>query len=382
MTGLPGSMPDPTVRGAAGSSELASPSDAVPAGAIPEQARTRRTLLSGLSFAARWEVLLLVILALLVIEGTRLSRFFLTGNNFANLTSAVMEVAIMALPLTLIIITGEIDLSVESMVGLSSAILGWLWAAGVPLQIDIPLVLIVGILGGLFNGLLVARAALPSLVVTLGTLALFRGLANVVLGTSAISDFPPGFTAFGFGNIPGTSVPWSLLVFVILGAIFWAVTHGTWIGRQIYAVGKNKDTALYSGVPVDRLKIALFTLSGLIAAFAGIILTARFSSARADNGTNLTLTVVTIVLLGGVDINGGKGTIPGVIVAVFTLAVLQNALRLAGVSSEYQAVAVGLLLIVSVAAPYLARQSRSIVDRARRRRRPPAGSVAPGEVVT
>lgn len=342
--------------------------------------RARR--LPPASAFARWEVLLFAILLGLIWIGTQLSDVFLSGANFANLTSAVMEVAIMALPLTLIVITGEIDLSVESMLGLSSAILGFLWAAGVPLEIGIPVVLVVGILGGLLNGLLVARAGLPSLVVTLGTLALFRGLASVTLGPRAISDFPPGFTAFGFGNIPGTSIPWTLVVFAVLAVGFGLVAHATWIGRQVYAVGKNKDAARYSGVHVQSLKLALFVVSGLVAALAGVILTSRFSSARADNGTGLVLTVVTIVLLGGVDINGGKGTVVGVVIAVFTLAVLQNELRLAGVSSEYQGVALGLLLILSVTAPYLARQARTLVLRIRGGRTPPAVPVTqPREAV-
>jgi rhamnose transport system permease protein len=365
MTGAPG---------------FATDSGATPGGGA-QPVGQRRSPLQRAPALLRWESLLLVILAFLVVEGARLSKFFLTGSNFSNLVSAEMEVAIVALPMTLIIITGEIDLSVESMIGLSGAILGWLWSVGVPLQVGIPVVLVVGALGGLLNGLLVARVGVPSLVVTLGTLALFRGLANVVLGPNAISDFPAGFTAFGFDNIPGTPVPWTLIVFAVLGVVFWLVAHGTWIGRQVFAVGKNKDAARYAGIRVGRLKTALFVVSGLIAAFAGVILTSRFSSARSDNGTGLTLVVVTIVLLGGVDINGGKGTIPGVIIAVFTLSVLQNALRLAGVSSEYQAVAVGLLLIGSVTAPHLARQTRLLADRARRGRPPPAGSIAPGEVV-
>jgi rhamnose transport system permease protein len=344
------------------------------------QPAAERRLRRGVTRFARWETLLLVVLAFLVYEGTQISTVFLTGANFANLTSAVMEVAIVALPMTLIIITGDIDLSVESMMGLAGAVLGWLWAANVPLEIGIPVALCVGALGGLVNGLLVTRGGLPSLVVTLGTLALFRGLANVVLGTRAISNFPPGFTAFGFGNIPGTSVPWTLVVFAILGVVFALVTHRTWIGRQVFAIGKNKDAARYSGVRVATLRTALFVVAGIIAALAGVILAARFNSARSDNGTGLTLVIVTVVLLGGVDINGGKGTIPGVILAVFTLSVLQNALRLAGVSSEYQSVAVGLLLIGSVAAPYLARQTRSFVGRALVSRRPPAAPAPPGEV--
>ena len=346
--------------------------------AVPPALARRRAPLAAL---ARWELLLLLIIVILTWAGTQISKYFLTGANFANLTSAVMEVAIMALPSTLIIIAAEIDLSVESMLGLSSAVLGFLWAAGVPLQLDIGIVLVVGALGGLLNGLLVARAGLPSLVVTLGTLALFRGLAQVILGTNAISSFPAWFTTFGFDSIPGTPVPWTLVVFAVLAGAFWYVTHATWVGRQIFAVGKNKDAARYSGVDVATLKTALFVVSGIIAALAGVILTARFSSARADNGTGLTLTVVTIVLLGGVDINGGKGTIPGVILAVFTIAALQNAMRLAGVSSEYQAVAIGLLLIVSVTAPYFARQARLVSDRVRGGRHPPATVVDPGEVI-
>jgi rhamnose transport system permease protein len=356
--------------------------DQPPPGPPAGPAAPRRRL-PPLSAFARWEVLLFAILLVLIWVGTQLSDVFLTGANFANLTSAVMEVAIMALPLTLIIITGEIDLSVESMLGLASAILGFLWAAGVPLQVGIPIVLLVGVLGGLLNGVLVARLGLPSLVVTLGTLALYRGLASVTLGPRAISDFPPGFTAFGFGNIPGTSIPWTLVVFALLAVVFAVVAHATWIGRQVFAIGKNKDAARYSGVHVQTLKLALFVVAGLIAALAGVILTSRFSSARADNGTGLVLLVVTIVLLGGVDINGGKGTVVGVVIAVFTLAVLQNELRLAGVSSEYQAVAVGLLLIISVTAPYIARQTRSLVRRVRGGAHPPPGSMAPSsEVVT
>jgi len=357
------------------------PVDATAAGRTAAPTRNgRATGASRLLAFARWEVLLAIVLLILVWEGTGLSRFFLTGPNFANLTSAVMEVAIMALPMALIVITGEIDLSVESMVGLASAILGFLWAAGVPLELAIPAVLVVGLLGGLLNGLLVTRVGISSLVVTLGTLALFRGLASVVLGPTAVSTFPAGFTAFGFGNLPGTPIPWSLLVFTLLAIVFVIVVHATWIGRHLFAVGKNRNAARYSGVRVATLKTGLFALSGVIAAFAGVLLTARFSSARADNGIGLTLTVVTIVLLGGVDINGGKGTIPGVILAVFVIAVLQSALRLAGVSSEYQNVAVGLLLIGSVIAPQLARQSRVFVDRVMGGRHLPPRPVTPGEV--
>ena len=318
----------------------------------------------------------------LIAFGASVSPVFLTARNFSNLIVALIEVAIMALPMTLIIIAGEIDLSVESMAGLSCAILGFLFAAGVPVQAAIPIVLVIGALGGLLNGVLVTGARLPSLVVTLGTLALFRGLALVVLGPQGISGFPEWFTDFGFGTIPGTPFPWPLLVFVGLAIVLGIVLHGTWIGRQIYASGKNAAASRYSGVRVARLKLLLFVLSGTVAALAGVILTARFASARADVGQGLTLTVVTIVLLGGVNIFGGRGTIPGVVLAALILAILGNILRLTSVSAEIQSIAVGLLLIVSVVIPNLAHQVKSAIDRARGGGRMSTGAIGPGEAVS
>jgi rhamnose transport system permease protein len=344
------------------------------ASAAPVRGERRWTRL-----VARWETLLVVALVGLIVLGSFLSPFFLTPGNFGNLIAALMEVAIMALPMTLIIVAGEIDLSVESMAGLASAILGFLWAAGVPLWIGIPVVLIVGGLGGLMNGLLVARGGLPSLVVTLGTLALFRGLALIVLGPRGISDFPPAFTELGFGHVPGTLIPWPFVIFLGLALLLGIVLHRTWIGRQIYAIGKNTGAARFSGVRVTRVRVSLFVLSGLVAALAGIILTSRLSSARADAGSGMTLTVVTVVLLGGVNIFGGSGTIPGVVLAVLAVAVMQNALRLAHVSVEVQSIALGLLLILSVVIPTFAHQAKSAIDRVRGGRPPPADSVPHGE---
>ena len=355
------------------------PKVSVAAGGHSGSAMSR--LLGSLAGAARLELFLVVILAFLIWWGIQLSRFFLTGPNFGFSIQAVMEISIMALAMTPIIITGEIDLSVESMVGLSSCVLGWLWASGVPLEAAIPIVLMVGVAGGLFNGVIVTRWGLPSLVVTLATYALFRGLGHVVLGSTVVSNFPAGFTNFGFGYVPGTFVPWTLLVFLLLALVTVAIVHWTWIGRQVFAAGKNKDAARYSGVRVGALKTALFAVSGLVAAFAGIILTSRTSTASPDNGLNMTLAVVTIVVLGGVDINGGKGTVPGVILAVFILATLKSALTQAGVSTDYQNVAIGLLLIVSVITPQLARLARGLLDRIRLGRSRSAPHSVPGEVI-
>jgi rhamnose transport system permease protein len=308
---------------------------------------------------ARWETLLVVLLALFIWLGASLSPYFLAASNFSDLTDDLMERAIMALPLALVIIAGEIDLSVESMLGLSSALLGFSFALGLPLWAGIPLVLVVGALGGLLNGLLVTWARLPSLVVTLGTLALFRGLAYVILGPRAVSSWPAAFNSFGFGDVPGTLIPWPFLVFAGLAAVFAFVLHRTWIGRQLYAAGKNKEAARFAGVRVARLKTALFVLAGVLSALAGVILTGRLASARADNGQGFVLDVVTAVLLGGVNIFGGEGTIAGVVLAVFVIGVLRNALTLADVAPDTQSTAVGALLIASVAGPNVVRRVRA-----------------------
>ncbi|HEY6410723.1 MAG TPA: ABC transporter permease, partial [Ktedonobacteraceae bacterium] len=304
---------------------------------------------------------LVLLLVISIVIGSVLSPYFLSGFNFNALTSNIMEIAIMALPMTLIIIAGEIDLSVASVLGLASVVLGLLWQSGHPLWLAIGVALLVGLVAGSLNGLLVTKLALPSLVVTIGTLALYRGLAFVVLGDQAVSNFPTSFTNLGFGSIPGTEIPWSGLIFAILVIVFGVILHfGRW-GRQIYAMGNNKEAARFSGINVGRVKLMLFMLSGVIAALAGVIFTARFSSARPDNAVGFELYVVTVVLLGGVNIFGGRGSLLGVVLAIFIVGVLQNALSLANISGDIQSLAIGLLLILSVLGPNLARRIQVVI---------------------
>lgn len=318
-----------------------------------------RTLLGS------WEALLVVLLLLVIGMGTTLSPYFLTGFNISSLTKDLMEKAIMALPMTLIIISGEIDLSVASILGLASVVLGATWHAGVPLWLGMLLVLVIGVAAGALNGLLVTRLGLPSLVVTLGTLALYRGLAYVVLGDQAISNFPAAFTTFGFGSVPGTLIPWPFVVFVILVLIFMVILHRSWLGRQIYAIGNNKEAARFTGIHVGNLKLLLFMLSGLLSALAGIIFTARFSSARPDNALGFELDVVTIVLLGGVNIFGGRGSLIGVILSMFVIGAVRSALGLADVSGDVQNIVIGTLLIFSVLGPNVAQYIQEVVSRRR-----------------
>jgi rhamnose transport system permease protein len=313
-----------------------------------------------------WEALLVILLLIGVVIGSVLSPYFLSSFNLEYaLPSNIMEIAIMALPMTLIIIAGEIDLSVASVLGLASVVLGLLWQSGHPLWLAIGVALLVGLVAGSLNGLLVTRLALPSLVVTIGTLALYRGLAYVVLGDQAVSNFPTAFTNLGFGTIPGTEIPWSGLIFAILVVIFVVVLHFSLLGRQLYAMGNNKEAARFSGINVNRVKLMLFILSGLIAALAGVIFTARFSSARPDNAVGFELYVVTVVLLGGVNIFGGRGSLLGVVLAIFIVGVLQNALSLVNISGDIQSLAIGLLLILSVLGPNVARRIQVVIAQRR-----------------
>lgn len=309
-----------------------------------------------------WEALLVVLLLIGGVIGSVLSPYFLSSFNLEYaLPSNIMEIAIMALPMTLIIIAGEIDLSVASILGLSSVVLGSLWQSGRPMWLAIGVALLVGLVAGCLNGLLVTRLALPSLVVTIGTLALYRGLAYVVLGDQAVSNFPVAFTNLGFGTIPGTQLPWSSLIFAILVILFVLVLHFSRWGRQLYAMGNNKEAARFAGINVGRMKLLLFILSGVIAALAGVIFTSRFSSARPDNAVGFELYVVTVVLLGGVNIFGGRGSLLGVVLAIFIVGVLQNALSLVNISGDIQSLAIGLLLILSVLGPNVARRMQGVI---------------------
>lgn len=260
----------------------------------------------------------------------------------------VAPILLIALPMTLIMITGEIDLSVGSMVGLASVVTGAGVHAGLPFEVAALLALLVGVLGGAFNGFLVTVVGLPSLAVTIGTLALFRGLAVGLLGTTAVTDFPAAWTALAKAKIAGTTIPYIMVPFLILLVIFVIVLQFTPFGRGIYAIGLSKEAARFSGVHVERTKFLLFVLAGLVSAFAGIYYTLRFGSARGDNATGLELQVIAAVVLGGVSVFGGRGQLYGVVAAVLLIGVLSSALRLANVTSDVINVITGALLVLSV----------------------------------
>jgi rhamnose transport system permease protein len=311
----------------------------------------RADLRERLRPALRWEAGLVVALLAITLLGALSSDQFLTRGNLFYLCVSIGELAIMTLPLTLIVITGEIDLSVASILGLSSATLGYLVLHGWSVWPAFGVVFAVGICAGVFNGLLITRFGLPSLAVTIGTLTLYRGLAVVILGSNIVSTFPARYTSIGVNPVGSTFLSWSVVFFLILAVIFGVVLQLTPFGRSLFVIGQNKDAALYAGVRVKRVKLVLFVVSGIICSFAGILYTFRLSTAVQDNGLGLELNVVAIVLLGGVSIFGGRGSIIGVVLAVAVYAALQNALFLTSFPQRAFGIVTGCLLLISVLGP-------------------------------
>jgi rhamnose transport system permease protein len=308
------------------------------------------------SAVLRWDVVVAVLLVAVLAYGfTGVANFGGTVN-LSFLIGNTMAVAIVALPMTMLVVAGEVDLSVGSMAGLSSALLGALWNANWPIEYIIPLCLLAGAAGGLLNGLLVTRLGLPSLAVTIGTLAAYRGLAQIILGANAVTDFPANYLNFGAGRIGSTPVPYTFVLYAALLAVAAVVLHATAVGRSLFAVGANREAAFFAGIRVKRLKLAMFVLTGLVAGLAGVLWTLHYASARYDNATGLELSVIAAVLLGGVDFDGGKGTLGGAVAGVFLLGTLQNLMSLADVSAQSQIVVTGILLVISVLGPRVARQ--------------------------
>ena len=313
-----------------------------------------------------WDIAVIVALLLFIAVAGQTIDGFGTARFWRFVALEVIPVALIALPLALVVITGEIDLSVASVVGLTCTVFGKLWAAGVTsLPVLIVLCLVLGAVLGAVNGVFITVFGLPSLAVTIGTLALYRGLAYVTLGDKAVADYPISWTSKAIAAIPGLTIPWMVLVVLGVGVVLGVVLHAMPVGRGLYAIGNNDEASAFAGIRVARTKFWLFVLTGAMSALAGVFWTFRFASARADNATGLELAVVAAVLLGGVSIFGGRGGLIGVLAAVVLLATLRNALQLADVPANTLTIVTGSLLIASVVGPNLVTLTR---DGLRRRR--------------
>jgi rhamnose transport system permease protein len=297
-----------------------------------------------------WEGFLLAVLIAIILASTLVSPEFLTVDNQINLFQLSIEKIIVALMMTFIIINAEIDLSVGSMMGLSACAFGWLYQQGVDARLAIAVCLAIGIVGGADNGWFVARLGLPSLVVTLATLIAYRGLARVLVEDRGINDFPAWFDSLGQDGFIGP-IPFSLIAFAVLFVILYIVLERSGFGRKTYVIGSNRDVAEFAGIDTGRHKMILFTGSGLVSAFAGLLYAARVGAVRGDVAFGFELDIITIVLLGGVSIFGGSGTLVGTGLATLIVLNLRNAMALADITGHIQTGVIGVLLIASVLIP-------------------------------
>lgn len=305
----------------------------------------------------RWEVMLAALLVIVFVANALATPWFLDIYNLADATYNFSEKAIIALPMALLILTREIDLSVGAIVALAALTVGLAAGAGAPAAVLVVVGLATGLLCGMVNGALVTRIGVPSIVITIGTMSLFRGIAQVTLGDQALTDFPPAFAAIGQSYlIPYPPTPVSFALFLVLALAFGLVLHFTALGRRLYAIGANPVAARFSGIRVARTRFWLFALSGLMSGLAGALLAARFGVVRPNAALGWELDVITMVIFGGVSIAGGTGSIPGVVLAAFVLGFATFGLSLLNVPGIVITVLLGLLLIVSIATPIVIRR--------------------------
>lgn len=306
------------------------------------------------SFARRWEGLLLGLLLAVVLVNAAAVPGYLGLQNQANLLVLGLEKAMVALAMAFVIVSGEIDLSVASIMGLTGVAMAALWDQGVPMELSVVCALGLGALLGLFNGFWVAVVGLPSLAVTLATLIGYRGLTYTIVEDRAYRDLPQTLKSFAQAPVLGP-VPMSVLLYAAMVVVAIVLLHRSGFGRYVYVLGNSRDVAHYSGVRVRRVQLATFTMSGVVAAIAGVIFAARLGAVRGSTAEGFELEIITMVLLGGVSIFGGSGTMPGVILSTFLVLNLRNGLNLASVGANVQAGIIGALLILSVLVPNLVR---------------------------
>ena len=333
------------------------PSDTTARPVIPDRLRSPFTRMIG-----SWEFLLLGVGIVIFFLNMQASPYFLDPWNLSDATFNFTEKAMIAFAMALVIVSGEIDLSVASIIALVSTCMGF----AVQLGFDTPMLIVIGLLVGAacgaFNGLLVAGMGLPSIVVTIGTLSLFRGIAYIVLGDKAYSGYPESFAFFGQGYVWWV-ITFEMVLFVITALFFYVLLHRTSFGRSTVAIGNNPTAALFSGIRVARVKFILFVLTGVMSAIAAICLTSRLGSTRPSIAVGWELEIVTMVVLGGVNILGGSGTIPGVFIAAIVMGMVTFGLGLLNVPGIVMSIFVGLLLISVIALPIVIRRTRQRVTR-------------------
>lgn len=304
-----------------------------------------------------WEMLLLAVAVAIFIANSFASPWFLDPWNLSDASYNFTEKAMIAFAMALLIIAGDIDLSVASIIALCSTVMGAAMMAGASVPVLVLVGIGTGLLCGAFNGLLVAGFGLPSIVVTIGTMSLFRGISYVVLGDGAYTGYPADFAWFGQGYVWWV-ITVELALFAIFALVFGLILHATSFGRAVYAIGNNATAARFSGIRVDRVRFILFLLTGVMSGIAAVCLTSRLGSTRPSIASGFELEVVTMVVLGGVSILGGSGSIPGVVLAALVMGLVTFGLGLLNVPGIVMSIIIGALLIGVIALPRLWKMMR------------------------
>jgi len=309
-------------------------------------------------FFLQWEWMLLLLFIVVNVVNSYLSPYYMDYFNLRDATMAFLDKAFLVLPMVFVIILADIDISVASTVALSSVVMADIYTMGVPMEIAILVCLAVGAACGFVNGWLLVRFnELSAVIVTLITMILYRGIAYIILEDQAAGGFPEWFNFLGWGYVGG--IPFIVIAFVVCAALFGLLLHNTTFGRHVYAIGSNPTASRYSGVPVDRVRLIVFTLTGLMAAVTAIFLTSRMGSTRPNIANMYELEVIAMAVLGGVSTAGGKGRMIGAIVAIFLIGLLKYGLGLINVPAQTQLIIIGLLLIAAVLVPNLKRSGKA-----------------------
>ncbi|KAF5882224.1 MULTISPECIES: ABC transporter permease [Rhizobium] len=311
---------------------------------------------------ASWEVLLFAVAVLIFIFNSLASPYFLDAWNLSDATFNFTEKAMIAFAMALLVISGEIDLSVAAIIALASTAMGAAAQVGIGTPGLVAIGIGTGLACGIFNGVLVSVLKLPSIVVTIGTMSLFRGISYIVLGDQAYGKYPADFAYFGQGYVVWV-FSFEFVLFIVLAILFAILLHATNFGRQVYAIGNNDFAARFSGIPVERIKFILFLLTGVMSGVAAVCLTSRLGSTRPSIAQGWELEVVTMVVLGGISILGGSGTIVGVVIAAFVMGLVTFGLGLLNVPGIVMSIFIGLLLIITIAIPIIARRIKVMSSR-------------------
>lgn len=354
---------------------------------MTQGARVRRSS-EILRLLARWEVGLCLLIVLVTAGSSLLSSDFLTPFNLQTMALSATVLGFLALGVAPVIMAGDIDISIASTLALCGVVMADLWQQGMNIWAAALIAVALGVALGFINGLLTVLLDLPSLAITLGTLGAYEGIAFLILQGKAITGFPDALINLGQGGLFDSQFPIATLAVLIAAAVMTVVIHGTTFGKAVFAIGGSRQAAHYSGIAVKRTRIILFAISGGVSGLASVFFLGNFNTARADMASDQVLPAVTVVILGGVSAYGGKGTIPGVLLALVLLSVLEAGLGVMGMSGQEQTISIGILLIVAIGGGRIFnsahRWTRRLPwlpgpDPLERKEEPPAHAVAPQE---